>query len=61
MPNIHDFLVLRQFYDKSMVRQWLAGDKFRTIFDGKWYSGRVVSLEPEDPDNGSPFLSYQVE
>ncbi|XP_040194936.1 bromodomain and WD repeat-containing protein 3-like isoform X2 [Rana temporaria] len=61
MPDVIDFLVLRQFYDHARSTNWQAGDKFRSIIDDAWWFGTVLSQEPcrpEYPD--SLFQCYTV-
>ncbi|XP_067852945.1 bromodomain and WD repeat-containing protein 3 isoform X2 [Heptranchias perlo] len=61
MPDVIDFLVLRQFYDEAKRRNWQAGDKFRSIIDDAWWFGSVESqhpFQPEYPD--SLFQCYNV-
>ncbi|XP_044141837.1 LOW QUALITY PROTEIN: bromodomain and WD repeat-containing protein 1-like [Bufo gargarizans] len=61
MPDVIDFLVLRQFYDYARRTDWQAGDRFRSIIDDAWWFGTVVGQEPyqaEYPD--SLFQCYSV-
>uniref|UniRef100_A0A8C5M0Z6 Bromodomain and WD repeat domain containing 1 n=1 Tax=Leptobrachium leishanense TaxID=445787 RepID=A0A8C5M0Z6_9ANUR len=62
MPDVIDFLVLRQFYDRSCKTNWKAGDKFRSIIDDAWWFGTVVSQEPYQADYpDSLFQCYTVQ
>ena len=61
MPDVIDFLVLRQTYNTAMQRKWKPGDRFRSMIDDAWWCGNISSQEPlhvEYPD--SPFQSYHV-
>ncbi|XP_046504314.1 bromodomain and WD repeat-containing protein 1-like [Equus quagga] len=61
MPDVIDFLVLRQFYDEARQRNWQSCDRFRSIIDDAWWFGTVLSQEPyqrQYPD--SHFQCYIV-
>ncbi|CAH2219138.1 bromodomain and WD repeat-containing 1 [Pelobates cultripes] len=61
MPDVIDFLVLRQFYDHARQRHWQAGDKFRSVIDDAWWFGTVMSQEPHQADYpDSLFQCYTV-
>ncbi|XP_048458714.1 bromodomain and WD repeat-containing protein 3-like isoform X1 [Rhincodon typus] len=61
MPDVIDFLVLRQFYDEARERNWKAGDKFRSIIDDVWWFGTALSQEPFQPAYpDSHFQCYTV-
>ncbi|XP_072441757.1 bromodomain and WD repeat-containing protein 1-like isoform X1 [Chiloscyllium punctatum] len=61
MPDVIDFLVLRQFYDEARERNWKAGDKFRSIIDDVWWFGSVLTQEPFQPAYpDSHFQCYTV-
>ncbi|XP_064473415.1 bromodomain and WD repeat-containing protein 3-like [Ornithodoros turicata] len=54
MPDVIDFLVLRQTYDHAMRRNWKPGDRFRSIIDDAWWMGTINAqspLQPEFPDS----------
>ncbi|KFD57310.1 hypothetical protein M514_01821 [Trichuris suis] len=46
MPNVVDFIVLRQYYDISLRRRWRPNERFQTIIDDSWWMGTVVRREP---------------
>ncbi|KAJ8314732.1 hypothetical protein KUTeg_006882 [Tegillarca granosa] len=53
MPDVIDFIVLKQNYDIAMKRKWKAGDRFRSMIDDAWWFGKIVSQQPfqeEYPD-----------
>ncbi|CAJ0933421.1 unnamed protein product, partial [Ranitomeya imitator] len=50
MPDVIDFLVLRQFYDHARHTDWHSGDRFRSIIDDAWWFGTVVDQEPYQAD-----------
>ncbi|XP_074644765.1 PH-interacting protein-like [Tubulanus polymorphus] len=61
MPDVLDFLVLRQTYDTAMSYQWKPGDRFRSMIDDAWWIGTIRSQEPfhaEFPD--SMFQCFNV-
>uniref|UniRef100_A0A8C0IC94 Bromodomain and WD repeat domain containing 1 n=1 Tax=Bubo bubo TaxID=30461 RepID=A0A8C0IC94_BUBBB len=61
MPDVIDFLILRQFYDEARQRNWQASDRFRSIIDDAWWFGTVLGQEPyqsQYPD--SHFQCYSV-
>ncbi|XP_042312358.1 bromodomain and WD repeat-containing protein 1 isoform X1 [Sceloporus undulatus] len=61
MPDVIDFLVLRQFYDEARQRNWKPSDHFRSIIDDAWWFGTVLSQEPYQPQYpDSPFQCYSV-
>uniref|UniRef100_F6WHU8 Bromodomain and WD repeat domain containing 1 n=1 Tax=Ornithorhynchus anatinus TaxID=9258 RepID=F6WHU8_ORNAN len=61
MPDVIDFLVLRQFYDEARQRNWQARDRFRSIIDDAWWFGTVLSQEPYQPQYpDSHFQCYSV-
>nr|XP_020645039.1 bromodomain and WD repeat-containing protein 1 isoform X1 [Pogona vitticeps] len=61
MPDVIDFLVLRQFYDEARQRNWHPYDRFRSIIDDAWWFGTVLSQEPYQPQYpDSPFQCYTV-
>uniref|UniRef100_A0A673B5X0 Pleckstrin homology domain interacting protein n=1 Tax=Sphaeramia orbicularis TaxID=375764 RepID=A0A673B5X0_9TELE len=54
MPDVIDFLVLRQQFDNARRRQWSIGDRFRSVIDDAWWFGTIESQEPyqsQYPDN----------
>ncbi|XP_072912545.1 PH-interacting protein isoform X4 [Hemitrygon akajei] len=61
MPDVIDFLVLRQQFDETKSRRWKVGDRFRSVIDDAWWFGTIESqepLQPEYPD--SLFQCYNV-
>uniref|UniRef100_A0A671UUQ7 PH-interacting protein n=1 Tax=Sparus aurata TaxID=8175 RepID=A0A671UUQ7_SPAAU len=61
MPDVIDFLVLRQQFDNARKRQWAIGDRFRSVIDDAWWFGTIESQEPyqsQYPD--SLFQCYNV-
>ncbi|XP_015203672.1 PH-interacting protein isoform X1 [Lepisosteus oculatus] len=61
MPDVIDFLVLRQQFDDARNRQWSIGDRFRSVIDDAWWFGTIESQEPfqtQYPD--SLFQCYNV-
>ncbi|GCB60888.1 hypothetical protein scyTo_0011213, partial [Scyliorhinus torazame] len=61
MPDVIDFLILRQFYDEARERNWKTSDKFRSIIDDVWWFGAALSQEPFQPAYpDSHFQCYTV-
>ncbi|KAE8621436.1 hypothetical protein XENTR_v10004832 [Xenopus tropicalis] len=61
MPDVIDFLVLKQFYDQSCQTNWHPGDRFRSIIDDAWWFGTVMDQEPYQSDYpDSLFQCYTV-
>uniref|UniRef100_A0A3Q2YYW6 Pleckstrin homology domain interacting protein n=1 Tax=Hippocampus comes TaxID=109280 RepID=A0A3Q2YYW6_HIPCM len=59
MPDVIDFLVLRQQFDNARKRQW--SDRFRSVIDDAWWFGTIESHEPFQPQYpDSLFLCYNV-
>uniref|UniRef100_A0A8C2X5J6 Bromodomain and WD repeat domain containing 1 n=1 Tax=Cyclopterus lumpus TaxID=8103 RepID=A0A8C2X5J6_CYCLU len=61
MPDVIDFLVLRQSYDEALRRNWQPNDRFRSVIDDAWWFGIIVCQEPyqaEYPD--SLFQCFKV-
>ncbi|XP_024852692.1 PH-interacting protein isoform X4 [Bos indicus] len=61
MPDVIDFLVLRQQFEDAKYRRWNIGDRFRSVIDDAWWFGTIESqepLQPEYPD--SLFQCYNV-
>ncbi|XP_063632423.1 bromodomain and WD repeat-containing protein 3 [Cydia splendana] len=42
MPDVIDFLVLRQQYSAGCARGWTQGDRFRCMIDDSWWTGVVL-------------------
>ncbi|CAN7989266.1 unnamed protein product [Ixodes hexagonus] len=54
MPDVIDFLVLRQTYDQAMRCNWKPTDRFRSIIDDAWWLGTIDTQAPlqiEHPDS----------
>uniref|UniRef100_A0A8C9ZSM8 Bromodomain and WD repeat domain containing 1 n=1 Tax=Sander lucioperca TaxID=283035 RepID=A0A8C9ZSM8_SANLU len=50
MPDVIDFLVLRQSYDEALRRNWQPNDRFRSVIDDAWWFGSIVCQEPYQPE-----------
>ncbi|XP_021165006.2 bromodomain and WD repeat-containing protein 3 isoform X1 [Fundulus heteroclitus] len=50
MPDVIDFLVLRQSYDEALRRNWQPNDRFRSVIDDAWWFGTLVCQEPYQPE-----------
>ncbi|XP_071998180.1 PH-interacting protein isoform X1 [Engystomops pustulosus] len=61
MPDVIDFLVLREQFDEARRRPWSIGDRFRSVIDDAWWFGTIESQEPLQPDYpDSLFQCYNV-
>lgn len=59
MPDVIDFIVLKQTYDIAIQRNWKPGDRFRCMIDDAWWEGEIVGKQPYNPAAAdSAFLSY---
>ncbi|CAL8350910.1 unnamed protein product [Lota lota] len=46
MPDVIDFLVLRQNYDEALRTNWKPNDRFRSVIDDAWWFGSILCQEP---------------
>ncbi|CAI9561270.1 unnamed protein product [Staurois parvus] len=61
MPDVIDFLVLRQQFDEARRRHWSIGDRFRSVIDDAWWFGTIESQEPlQSAYSDSLFQCYNV-
>uniref|UniRef100_A0AAY4ESF0 Bromo domain-containing protein n=1 Tax=Denticeps clupeoides TaxID=299321 RepID=A0AAY4ESF0_9TELE len=61
MPDVIDFLVLRQSYDEARNRVWQPNDRFRSVIDDAWWFGTVICQEPYQPEYpDSHFQCFKV-
>uniref|UniRef100_UPI003AAF57AB bromodomain and WD repeat-containing protein 3 n=1 Tax=Centroberyx gerrardi TaxID=166262 RepID=UPI003AAF57AB len=61
MPDVIDFLVLRQNYDDALRRNWQPNDRFRSVIDDAWWFGTIVCQEPYQPEYpDSHFQCFKV-
>lgn len=61
MPDVVDFLVLKQNYDTAISRNWKPGDRFRSVIDDSWWIGVIeaqIPYQKEYPD--SMFQCFKV-
>ncbi|XP_017866897.1 PREDICTED: PH-interacting protein isoform X2 [Drosophila arizonae] len=61
MPDVLDFLVLRQTFDLAVQRNWNIGDRFRCMIGDGWWMGQIESrhaLSADFPD--SFFMCFRV-
>ncbi|KAH8382855.1 hypothetical protein KR009_005611, partial [Drosophila setifemur] len=61
MPDVLDFLVLRQTFDLAVQRSWSIGDRFRCMIGDGWWMGQIESrhaLCADFPD--SFFMCFRV-
>ncbi|CAL8345041.1 unnamed protein product [Arctogadus glacialis] len=61
MPDVIDFLVLRQNYDEARRTNWKPDDRFRSVIDDAWWFGSIVCQEPyQAPYPDSHFQCFKV-
>lgn len=60
MPDVVDFVILRQIHDKYMRHNWNPGDRFRCLIDRYWWVGTVDNLEVNKTYPTSKFLCYNI-
>uniref|UniRef100_A0A674BYD4 Pleckstrin homology domain interacting protein n=1 Tax=Salmo trutta TaxID=8032 RepID=A0A674BYD4_SALTR len=61
MPDVIDFLVLRQQFDDARDHHWTIGDRFRSVIDDAWWFGTIEDQEPFQPEYpDSLFQCYNV-
>lgn len=61
IPDVLDFIVLKQTFDTAISRNWGPGDRFRCMIDDKWWVGEIEShqaLNDDFPD--SLFMCFKV-
>lgn len=61
IPDVLDFIVLKQTFDTAISRNWGPGDRFRCMIDDKWWIGQIEShqaLHDDFPD--SLFMCFKV-
>lgn len=61
MPDVLDFIVLRQTYDTAVQRLWTPGERFRCMIGDAWWMGLIESrlaLSPEFPN--SLFMCFRI-
>ena len=46
MDGVLDFLILDSVYKASLVHQWIAGQKFRSLIDGTYWYGTILEKKP---------------
>ncbi|CAF5092237.1 unnamed protein product, partial [Rotaria magnacalcarata] len=61
IDGIADFIILKQYYDQAVQREWKTGDNFRCFIDDTWWPGTIVKREAFDPRHeNSPFQCYII-
>ena len=61
MLHVVDFVVLRQFYERAIEKNWRAKDRFRCIIDDNWYFGVIESKTPyQEEYPNSDFNSLKI-
>ena len=61
MDNVVDFVILRQFYERGIEKNWRAKDKFKCIIDDVWWIGVIDCRKPfEEKYPDSEFQCLQI-
>lgn len=61
MPNVVDFVILRQFYERGIERHWKPKDRFKCLIDDLWYVGVVEAHLPyQDEHPECEFQSLRI-
>ena len=62
VKGLHDFLILRQVFNKSIEKTWIVGTRFRHLnADHVWSFGAIQAMEPfQDKFPKSLFRCYLV-
>lgn len=61
MPDVLDFIVLKQIYNTAISRNWKSNNKFRCMIDEEWWIGEIINKSPaSDAFPHSSFLCYQI-
>ncbi len=61
MAHVVDFVILRQFYDRAIEKDWRAKDRFRCIIDDVWWTGVIEAKKPfQDEHSDSYFQCLQT-
>ncbi|KAI1294611.1 Bromodomain and WD repeat-containing protein 1 [Halotydeus destructor] len=57
IPNVIDFVILKQHFDTSISRKWSVRNRFRSLIDNKWWLGTVEDVL----DTATPYQSLSVQ
>ena len=61
MDNVVDFVILRQFFDRGIEKNWRAKDKFKCIIDDVWWIGIIECRKPyEENHSQSEFQCLKI-
>jgi bromodomain and WD repeat domain-containing protein 1/3 len=61
MLHVVDFVILRQFYQRAIEKNWRSKDRFRCIIDDNWYFGTIEAKKPyQDEYPDSDFLCLKI-
>lgn len=61
MPNVVDFVILRQFYERGIERHWKPKERFKCLIDDLWYVGVVEAKLPfQDEHPECEFQSLRI-
>lgn len=61
MPNVVDFVILRQTYERGIERHWKPKERFKSLIDDLWYIGCVEAKLPfQDEHPECEFQSLRI-
>lgn len=61
IPDVVDFIVLRQTFDHALDRSWSEGNRFRSVIDDDWWTGQIMSVQPLSEDfPDSYFMCFTI-
>ncbi|CAH1970957.1 unnamed protein product [Acanthoscelides obtectus] len=61
IPDVLDFIILKQMYENSISRDWQIGDKFRCMIDDEWWIGNITNKSPfSEQYTDSAFMCYEI-
>jgi bromodomain and WD repeat domain-containing protein 1/3 len=61
IPDVLDFLVLRQTFDNALERSWSEGNRFRCMIDDGWWTGQIISVQPLSEEfSDSYFMCFNI-
>jgi hypothetical protein len=46
MSHVVDFIILRQYYERALEKNWRPRDRFRCVIDDVWWTGVIEAKKP---------------
>ena len=60
IDNVIDFIILKQTYVNSLLRNWKIGDYFRTIVEDKWWFGQIMDYNIGEYNMATNFQGLKI-